>query len=38
MTSSSGLINLLEWLTELKTFYLLDYPFIKKEEPDGRDV
>ena len=29
MTPSSGAINLLEWLTELrKTFYVLDYWFI----------
>ena len=31
MTSSSGLINLLEWFTELREMlYLLDYWFIRK--------
>lgn len=32
MTLSFGLINLLEWITELrKTFYLLDYRLVQKD-------
>ena len=44
MTSSLGLVNLLEQLTELReTFYLLNYWFIIKgyiaeEQPDRRDT
>ena len=34
MTSSLGLINLLEWLTELREmFYLLGQPTLKLSEP-----
>ena len=43
MTLSLGLINLLEWLTELReTFYSLDYQFIMKgyntRTADGRQA
>lgn len=44
MTPSSGLVNLLEWLTTLREiFSLLGYRFVIKdyitqEEPDARDA